>query len=102
MYNNIPPQLWMILPVEVRQHLSKVFGLKQTGVREIVDQTVVNDGHSIDDLRAITLEALNTYNKAEETSFPTAWHKACEKANIELNPIIEEIIQIKDDSKKNK
>ena len=85
MYTNIPPQLWMLLDTKTRSWISKMFDLPRTGITEIRDSEVINDGHSLDDLRKITLEKMNEYIGSVET-FPRAWELTCAKAKYELSP----------------
>lgn len=85
MYNNVPPQLWMLLDKQIRNHLVKVFEIPRTGITEIINQDVVRDGFSFDDLKAITLEKMTAYIGSEET-FPRAWEITCSKAKGEVYP----------------
>ena len=91
MYNNVPPQLWMQLDVDTRFHLKKIFDIPRTGITEIIDQRVITDGHSTEDLRVITLEKMNEYNGSKYDSFPHAWEVTCSKAKYELNPPLVEM-----------
>lgn len=84
--NNIPPQLWMQLEKKVREHLIGVFGLMRTGITEIVDDRVITDGYSNEDLKVITLAKMNEYIGSEETDLLHAWAVTCSKAKYELNP----------------
>lgn len=88
--NQIYPQVWISLPKEVRNHLVKVFGLTRSGVTEVVDQTVVSDGHSVEDLMGITLEKMVVYIGSEET-FGRAWELTLAKTHSELHPPLGEI-----------
>lgn len=85
MYNNVPPQLWMLLDKQIRNHLVKVFEIPRTGITEIINQDVVRDGFSFDDLKAITLEKMTAYIGSEET-FPRGWEITCSKAKGEVYP----------------
>lgn len=87
MYNNIPSQLWMLLDKDIRIYLATVFEIPMTGVREIIDDRIISDGHSNADLMAITLEKMTSYIGSEET-FPRAWEITCSKAKGELHPAI--------------
>jgi hypothetical protein len=87
MYNNIPVQLWMLLDKPIRLHLVTTFEIPMTGVREIIDDRVITDGHSNEDLKAISLEKMTTYIGSEET-FPRAWEITCSKAKGEVYPPI--------------
>lgn len=85
MYNQVLPQLWMVLPNDIKLHLVTVFNIKKTGVSEIRDSEVVRDGYTADDLLVISLEKMTNYIGSEET-FPRAWELTCMKAKYELSP----------------
>lgn len=87
MYNNVPPQLWMQLDSKVKDHLVSVFSIPRTGLREIRDQDVVQDGYSLEDLKAITLEKMTAFIGSEET-FPRAWEITCSKAKSDVYPMM--------------
>lgn len=78
--------VWIHLPKEVRLHLVKVFALERTGVAEVRDQEVISDGFNNEDLKKITLEAMNAYIGSKEKSFMRAWEITLSKVNSELNP----------------
>lgn len=88
MYNNVPPQLWMQLDPKIRAELVSVFNIKRTGITEIRDQTIISDGYSIEDLKAITLPLMNEYIGSTEESFPRAWEITCSKAKSTVYPPI--------------
>lgn len=85
--DRIYQQHWITLPKEQREHLTKVFEVPMSGIKEIRDATVISDGHTNEDLKEITLEKLNAYIGSEET-FPRAWEITISKAKYELNPPI--------------
>lgn len=87
MYTSVPPQLWMQLDKDIREHLVKIFSLERTGITEILDQQIIKDGYSVEDLKGITLEKMIAYIGSEET-FPRAWELTCSKAKYELHPPI--------------
>ena len=87
MYNNVPPQLWMLLDKKIREHLVTVFDIKKTGPTEIRDNLIIQDGYSVEDLKAISLEKMTAYIGSEET-FPRAWEITCSKAKGEVYPPI--------------
>ncbi len=97
-YDLVPPQLWMLLPKDVRDLLVLRFDIPKTGISEIRDQDLISDGRTVEDLKAITLEKMCIYIGSEET-YARAWELTCAKAKYELspppieiksNPIIEE------------
>lgn len=78
-------QLWMSLPVEIREHLAKTFGIERNGIREIRDQTVISDGFKQEDLLGFTASKMAEYVGSEEP-FPRLWELTIAKAKYELNP----------------
>lgn len=90
MFERIYTQHWMSLPKEVRVHLALTFNMQKSGITEIRDQDVISDGTTNEDLKALTLDALNEYVGSKE-EFPRAWELALMKANYELNPPAVEI-----------
>lgn len=85
MYTNVPPQLWMMLPKESRDYIVKEFSLTRTGITEILDQQVIRDGYSMDDLKGITLDKMCAFIGSEE-EFPRAWELTCAKVKSILHP----------------
>lgn len=61
--------------------------IPRSGVSEVRDQTVISDGHTYEDLLAITHERMNEYIGSEET-FARAWEITVAKAYSELHPPI--------------
>jgi len=88
MFNNVPPQLWMQLDAAIRAELVSTFSIKKTGITEIRDQTLISDGYSVEDLKAITLEKMNEYIGSNEESFSRAWEITCSKAKSIVYPPI--------------
>ncbi len=101
-FNNVPPQLWMLLSRELRSFLAEKFNVVKTGPAEIRDQEVVSDGYTVQDLSVMSLEKLCNYIGKTET-FPTAWELTVAKAKEEMNPplktesAVAEIINVEDD-----
>jgi ribosomal protein S13 len=67
------PQLtttqWLELPHEIRMRLKAVFGIMQSRPTEVVNNTVVSDGHSHGDLAKINVESMQKFLKSDETEF---------------------------------
>jgi len=87
----IYPQVWINLPKETKEVLIKAFDIPRTGITEIVDQRVVNDGYSEADLSAISLEKMIAYIGSTET-FHRAWELTLAKVHSELHPPLGEIV----------
>lgn len=85
MQDKIVPQQFMLLKREVREHLAKIFNIKKSGITEIMDQEVIKDGRTIEDLSVITTEKMAEYVGSVE-SFGRLWELTAAKAWAELNP----------------
>lgn len=83
----ILPAQFMHQPKEIRDYLSQMWKIPQSGISEVRDQDIISDGHTYDDLSIITLELMNEYIGSEE-SFARAWEVTCAKAYSELHPPI--------------
>lgn len=81
----ILPGQFMHVSKEIRDYLSQMWKLPRSGVTEIRDQDIISDGHTIEDLLAITHERMNEYIGSEE-SFARAWELTVAKAYSELHP----------------
>lgn len=81
----ITPQQWLLLPQEVKNHLIKTFDIKRTGISEVRDNTVISDGYTQTDLKAITHAAMKEYIGSDET-FLRSWELTLAKVKFELNP----------------
>lgn len=79
------PQAFMQHTRELRDYISQVFKVPLSGVTEVRDQEVISDGHTYDDLKVITLDAMCDYIGSQET-FARAWELTCAKAHSELHP----------------
>ena len=75
----------MAVPKEKRIRLAEIFSIPQTGIKEIIDQTVKCDGYLNEDLQAITLEKMCEYIGSQEP-FSRAWELTLMKVHSELNP----------------
>lgn len=75
----------MLLPRETREHLAVVFNIPRSGITEIRDDVVVLDGRTMDDLSAITVEAMEAY-VGSPASFGRLWELSIAKSKHELHP----------------
>ena len=76
----IYPNVWLESPRIVREQLAKDLHIPKTGMAEVIDQTVVSDGYSIDDLGVINVPLLVEYVGRKE-SFKELWLAAVRKAS---------------------
>ncbi len=79
------PVQFMHQSKEIRDYLCQMWKIPRTGISEVRDNTVISDGHTLDDLAVITLERMCEYIGSEE-SFGRAWEITCAKAHSELHP----------------
>ena len=84
--HQIFPAHWTPLPAEVREYLAKVFTVGRSVSTEIVDNKIISDGRGVNDLKAITLEAMQAYANSKEKDFYHLWTICVSKAKSELNP----------------
>jgi hypothetical protein len=89
MFESIPVQLWMLLPLEERRILADDFNMPRTGATEVRDSEVISDGHSAQDLAHLTRERMAEYvgePAATELSFGRLWELTVAKARSIANP----------------
>jgi hypothetical protein len=90
---NISQKYWVTLPTDVREKIRQDFAiLKSEGV-EVVDNTIVSDGSTEEDLMAITKEALQGYLNTTEQDFDELWNATLIKVNVLLGHITAEEAQ---------
>lgn len=82
----LPGQLMQITR-EVREYLYLMWKIPKSGITEVLNESVIADGHTYDDLAVITLEKMCEYIGSEE-SFGRAWELTCAKAYADLHPPI--------------
>lgn len=84
MFTQIYTQYWISLPKEVREHLVSIFDIPRSGITEIRDQTVLSDGHTNEDLKAISAERMGAYTGDTTAAFPMLWELTIVKAFEDL------------------
>lgn len=95
--NQIYSQMWMSLDKHIRTILAKQFNLARTGPVEVIDSHVVTDGHTNEDLKAITIEAMREY-VGKEGSLMGLWELTVLKAQgieekvEEVAPVVETVV----------
>jgi len=98
MFERLYQNQWMSLPREIRLWLRAMFDIPQTNVVEVRDNTVLTDGVTNDDLKAITLEKLKEFTKQEGT-FAQLFEIVTQKLQFELavqNGSITKLEEVKD------
>lgn len=110
MLEKIYPHIFIQVPKDLRDYIAKVFGVKQSGITEVRDSTVISDGRTVEDLSVINEETMEAYVGSKET-FARLWEITISKAKSELYPPIplpvdeepiKKINEQKNDNKKNK
>lgn len=81
MFNRIYVQFWMSLSKETRNKLAVIFSVPKTGVVEVINDTVLTDGHNNTDLEVITLDNLKAYTGQLKGTFSELWEMAIIKAS---------------------
>ncbi len=66
--------LWTRLPIESRNILAGIFGIKKTGATHVVADKIQSDGYSIDDIEAsITMETMQKYTGSDDEDMKALW-----------------------------
>lgn len=84
----ISPSLWLSLKKETREVLARELNIPRSKNVEVVDNRVVCDGHSVEDLyRGVTLEKLQEFVDSKETDVLKLFGEAVKKVeNPETEP----------------
>lgn len=80
MFSQIYIPYWMSLSKETRNKLIVIFSVPKTGVVEVINETVLTDGHNNIDLEVITIDKLKAYTGQLKGTFAELWEMAVEKA----------------------
>ena len=81
MFSQIYIQYWMTLSKETRDKLTVIFSVPKTGVVEVINDTVITDGHNNTDLQVITLDKLKAYTGQLKGTFSELLEMAINKAS---------------------
>jgi hypothetical protein len=85
------PQLtksqWCSLPQEIRNKLREIFGVQKSEGCEVVNNMIVSDGSSHQDLQAISVASMQAFLYSEEDNFA----KLFDLVMLKLNPIEDQI-----------
>lgn len=60
---------WLAIPRSVRDRFAKVFGLSPSTSVHVSDNQIVTDGYTQEDLKPVTLEALQSYTGSDSKDF---------------------------------
>ena len=102
--------LYIHLDREVREKLIKVFNIQKSGVSEILDQTLISDGVTNQDLSVITSKAMSEYlGVSEELPFSFLWEQVLSKISskdevpltgevLSIEQIINEPLEVSDET----
>lgn len=67
--NNLAPQQWLQLKKSTRDALVKIFKIPQSTYTHVVNNVVESDGHTFDDLKAISIESMRELTHSASESF---------------------------------
>lgn len=65
----ILPQEWMHFSQEVKDHMRELFGIKKSGHVEVLDNKVVTDGHTLEDLQSVSVTKMQLYTSSKSDNF---------------------------------
>jgi len=66
---NLAPQQWLQLKQSTRQALVKIFNIPQSTFTHVVDNKLESDGHTYEDLKAISLEEMKLLTHSPSDNF---------------------------------
>lgn len=94
----VPYQLWLKLPKEVRDKLVILFHIPRTG-STVVDYSptgpvIVSDGFKPTDIEAITLQKMQTLLDTDSTNFFELLEQVIAQADALMKPKEEKIVEI--------
>lgn len=77
---------WISLPYKTRQKLVEIFDIPRSKFTEVEGNVIVTDGHTNQDLEAITVEAMQGYllDTIEEDFFKL-FHRVLDAVNTEID-----------------
>lgn len=61
--------IWLQLKPETRAIIAKTFEISKSGNTEVVDNRVVSDGYTVNDLMGITIEKLKAFTNNNSNDF---------------------------------
>lgn len=96
-YQITPPQ-WLQLSMPVRGRLVQIFNIPRSKGTVLEGNVVKSDGHTFDDLTAITVEGMQNYLGTDDHDFMTLFNKVIEGIEAELK-IAEETEDFEPDPK---
>lgn len=74
----ISVEQWVGLPLETRIRLISIFNIPRSAGASIRDNEVVSDGHTYDDLKVLSTEAIQAFLKDAETDYAKLFNKLIE------------------------
>jgi hypothetical protein len=87
MKTNLLPQEWLCLSPRERMRMIEIFSIPKSEGVVMQDNTILSDGHTVKDLRAISIETMQKYLGSQETEF----YRLLEAVK---NKIAEEFVEI--------
>ena len=69
MKTNLLPQEWLCLSPRERMRMIEIFSIPKSEGCVMQDNTLLSDGHTVKDLRAISIETMQKYLGSQETEF---------------------------------
>lgn len=81
---------WLSLPITVRLRLKALFNVPRSSGTEVLNQTVMSDGHTHKDLAHITVEKMQAFLGVKTTDFFDLLNEVVSKVSLELSQTTEQ------------
>lgn len=78
---------WLTLPHPIRLELVKLFNLSRSAGTQVIDNRVISDGYTFEDLQAINVETMQAVLNSQETDFYVLLNAVADLANDLTVPI---------------
>lgn len=75
---------WISLPYSIRLRLQHMFRIPRSSGTEVMDGTVITDGHTHEDLKHISVDAMQAYIGSESRDFYSLFEATVGKVEAEL------------------
>jgi len=86
----LSPNQWLQLPMAVRAELKQIFNIPRSKGTILEGNVVKSDGHTFEDLAAITVEGMREFTGLDSTDFMTLFNETVLQVEDSLAPSLPE------------
>ena len=82
---------WLSLPYDLKMKIVALMEVPRSRYVHVADNKVVDDGHTEEDLKSITVEKMQAYTGLEETDFYKLFDAMTDKLTRPIEPAVEQM-----------